>query len=286
MSRAGYFDPGYDDVVIEPKLNFLDLYTPGGDERQLRAGQLDVPSSLIHELSHREQHKKALDNMKPNYDSSIYMGNNSALNALNYFDSEGDLGSYLDTQVWHESPEEWLAVADEVGYWLHELKAKGRDINYPISKETILNMASSSGNDIPLNLKGNLQDILGLFERRKQDTDPELWSNVMDKFVGRVNESYDVGERTISDENLKNFEGSMLKKAEAYDGGKDVEGQLYAEAINAGCSEEEASEIVAKVMKRLAKTKTGRKGGALGVAHQPTDQYKAVVGRLKQYHSY
>jgi hypothetical protein len=288
LSRAGYYNPTFDEVRIEPKFNFFDFYSNNSADKQLNEKLLSAPLTLRHELSHREQYRNALNYPKPtSYDKNLLVVGTADADALKYFDPDNNgLTDYIDTQVWEENPEEWLAVADEVGYYLHLQKEKGININYPISKETILDIVNSNDNTIPRTLKNNLRAIAELFMLRARDTDPEIWENVMQQFIKRVNESYNIGETEISDENLKDFEGAMLKKAEYYDGGKDIESQLYAEAINAGCSEQEASEVVARVMKRLAKTKTGRKGGALGVAHQPTDQYKAIASRMKDMHSY
>jgi hypothetical protein len=76
-------------------------------------------------------------------------------------------------------------------------------------------------------------------------------------------------------------EDKLLKAAEGYKGTPGIKSQLVGEAETDGLSFDEANSIVDGVLRRLNKTESGKKGGALGVAHKATDRYAAIKSALK-----
>jgi hypothetical protein len=73
------------------------------------------------------------------------------------------------------------------------------------------------------------------------------------------------------------LENNLLKSAEGYKGTPRIKERLLAEAVEKGYREDEAEAVVAQVMRRLAKTESGRKGGALGKAHNPNKGLLAAI---------
>jgi hypothetical protein len=85
---------------------------------------------------------------------------------------------------------------------------------------------------------------------------------------------------------MKDLENKLLKAAEGYKGTANVKKQLIAEAKTDGLDDEEAAAIVDKVLKRLNKTETGKRGSTLGKAQNPYARVKrlsALIAGLRSW---
>ena len=73
----------------------------------------------------------------------------------------------------------------------------------------------------------------------------------------------------------------LLKAAEGYKGTDNIEEQLLAEAASDGYDGAIGQRLVDRVMLRLEKTESGKKGGKLGVAHNPNTQWANLVAAIR-----
>jgi mannitol/fructose-specific phosphotransferase system IIA component (Ntr-type) len=75
------------------------------------------------------------------------------------------------------------------------------------------------------------------------------------------------------------IEETLLQAAAGYKDTSNLRNQLIEEAKAKGYAYPEA--IVDRVIARLNKTETGRKGGAFGVAHNPTNELATMVANRR-----
>jgi hypothetical protein len=81
---------------------------------------------------------------------------------------------------------------------------------------------------------------------------------------------------------LENIENTLFQAAQGYKGTDNIENQLMQEAITKGLADDEAKAVVSKVLKRLKGTETGKKGNALGVAHNPVKQKNMLAVKIAE----
>lgn len=78
----------------------------------------------------------------------------------------------------------------------------------------------------------------------------------------------------------------LLKAAEGYKGTDNIYNQLLYEAMSDGYKGDYAKDVVEKVLSRLNKSESGKKGGKLGVAHDPTKQTNRLAKIISELRNY
>jgi hypothetical protein len=110
--------------------------------------------------------------------------------------------------------------------------------------------------------------LVGVNVEDLEEDDPELEQKIIDAYArgGYV-------------ENAE--ENKLLKAAEGYKGTTGIRQQLEGEADADGFTFDQAKQIIDRVLKRLAKTESGKNGGAFGTPHKAEDRYKAIKSAMK-----